>query len=118
MTTPFPTATITGYPRIGARREQKKALEAYWAGRIDAADFTRSVHTLRIDTYHRLAQLGLSEDYAIPATYSHYDHVLDTALAVGLIPSAPVTAPTRTLPAASSTTSPLLAEPRSALRWR
>ena len=89
MTTPFPTATITGYPRIGARREQKKALEAYWAGRIDAADFTRSVHTLRIDTYRRLAQLGLSEDYAIPASYSHYDHVLDTALAVGLIPSAP-----------------------------
>ncbi|RAE68961.1 5-methyltetrahydropteroyltriglutamate--homocysteine S-methyltransferase, partial [Burkholderia multivorans] len=29
-----------------------------------------------------------TEDYAIPATYSHYDHVLDTALTVGLIPSA------------------------------
>ena len=88
MTAPFPTATITGYPRIGARREQKKALESFWAGRIDAEDFARSVHTLRIGTYHRLAQLGLREDYAIPASYSHYDHVLDTALTVGLIPSA------------------------------
>ena len=32
-TVPFPAATITGYPRIGRRRELKKALEAYWAGR-------------------------------------------------------------------------------------
>ncbi|WP_208085611.1 hypothetical protein [Brevibacterium atlanticum] len=87
MTSAFPQATITGYPRIGARREQKKALESYWAGRIDAAEFTRAVHTLRIDTYHRLRALGLTEDYAIPVSYSHYDHVLDTALSVGLIPS-------------------------------
>ncbi|MGC3023034.1 5-methyltetrahydropteroyltriglutamate--homocysteine S-methyltransferase [Brevibacterium sp. FAM 24630] len=87
MTAPFPTATITGYPRIGARRELKRALESFWSGRIDADDFSRSVHTLRIETYHRLAGLGLSEDYAIPASYSHYDHVLDTALTVGLIPS-------------------------------
>lgn len=87
MTNTFPTATITGYPRIGPHREQKKALESFWAGRIDAAEFTQSVHTLRIETYHRLRQLGLREDYAIPASYSHYDHVLDTALSVGLIDS-------------------------------
>ena len=31
MTAPFPTATITGYPRIGAaRRELKRALESFW----------------------------------------------------------------------------------------
>ncbi|WP_181274780.1 5-methyltetrahydropteroyltriglutamate--homocysteine S-methyltransferase [Brevibacterium oceani] len=87
MTTEFPQATITGYPRIGPRREQKKALESYWSGRIDAAEFAQAVHTLRIDTYHRLHALGLTEDYAIPVSYSHYDHVLDTALSVGLIPS-------------------------------
>ena len=34
--TQFPTATILGYPRIGRGRELKKALEAYWAGRISA----------------------------------------------------------------------------------
>ena len=87
MTSPFPTATITGYPRIGPKREQKKALESYWAGRIDADEFAQAVHTLRVDSYHRLRQLGLREDYSIPASYSHYDHVLDTALTVGLIPS-------------------------------
>ena len=32
MTTPFPTGTILGYPRIGRRRELKKAVEAFWAG--------------------------------------------------------------------------------------
>ena len=88
MTTPFPTATITGYPRIGRRRELKTALERFWAGRIDADEFAQSVRAHRVQTYHRLAELGLTEDYAIPATYSHYDHVLDTALTVGLIPSA------------------------------
>lgn len=87
MTSTFPTATITGYPRIGPRREQKKALESFWAGRIDATVFAQSVHTLRLNTYHRLRELGLDEDYSIPASYSHYDHVLDTALSVGIIAS-------------------------------
>src|SRR5690625_2051138 len=49
---------------------------------------TCALPILRIGTYHRLAQLGLRENYAIPTSYSHYDHVLDTALTVGLIPSA------------------------------
>ena len=35
--TPFPAASLLGYPRIGRRRELKKAIEAYWAGTIDAA---------------------------------------------------------------------------------
>ena len=35
--TDFPTGTILGYPRIGRRRELKKAVEAFWAGRIDEA---------------------------------------------------------------------------------
>ncbi len=39
MTAPaFPTGTILGYPRIGRRRELKRAVEAFWAGRIDAAE--------------------------------------------------------------------------------
>lgn len=88
MTTPFPAATITGYPRIGRRRELKTALESLWAGRIDTGEFAQTTRSLRVQTYHRLRELGLTEDYAIPATHSHYDHVLDSALTVGLIPSA------------------------------
>ncbi|GAA1847539.1 hypothetical protein [Brevibacterium marinum] len=87
MTCTFPKATITGYPRTGPARELKTALESYWAGRIDSEVFSQSVHTLRLSTYHRLRELGLNEDYAIPASYSHYDHVFDTALTVGLVDS-------------------------------
>ena len=85
MTAPFPHATIEGYPRIGANRELKRALESYWAGRIDADTFRSTTRALRIDTYNRLRDLGLDEDYAIPADVAYYDQVLETALTVGLI---------------------------------
>ena len=86
MTTSFPTATIEGYPRIGANRELKRALESYWAGRIDAETFRTTARALRIDTYNHLRDLGLTEDYAIPADVAYYDQVLETALTVGLVP--------------------------------
>jgi hypothetical protein len=38
MSTPFPTGTILGYPRIGRRRELKRAVEAFWRGEIDAPE--------------------------------------------------------------------------------
>ena len=84
MTT-FPKATIEGYPRIGANRELKHALESYWAGRIDADTFRTTTRALRIDTYNHLRDLGLTEDYAIPADVAYYDQVLETGLTVGLL---------------------------------
>lgn len=81
----FPKATVEGYPRIGANRELKRALESYWAGRIDAQTFESAAHSLRLDTYHRLRDLGLTEDYAIPADVAYYDQVLETALTVGAV---------------------------------
>ncbi|WP_339017080.1 5-methyltetrahydropteroyltriglutamate--homocysteine S-methyltransferase [Corynebacterium hesseae] len=83
MTAPFPKATIEGYPRVGAHRELKRALESYWSGKIDAETFESAAHSLRLDTYARLKELGLTEDYAIPADVAYYDHVLETALTVG-----------------------------------
>ena len=85
MTT-FPKATIEGYPRIGANRELKRALESYWAGRIDAEMFRSTARALRVNNYNHLRDLGLTEDYAIPADVALYDQVLDTALTVGLVP--------------------------------
>ncbi|WKK60629.1 5-methyltetrahydropteroyltriglutamate--homocysteine S-methyltransferase [Corynebacterium sp. P3-F1] len=81
----FPKATIEGYPRIGANRELKRALESYWSGRIDADTFRTTTRALRIDTYNHLRDLGLTEDYAIPADVAYYDQVLETGLTVGLI---------------------------------
>ncbi|MFD6055079.1 5-methyltetrahydropteroyltriglutamate--homocysteine S-methyltransferase [Agromyces sp. NPDC060279] len=88
MTAPaFPAGTILGYPRIGRRRELKRAVEAYWAGRIDRAELERRTAELRSATRARLVELGLGgDDSAIPDSFAVYDQVLDTALAVGAVP--------------------------------
>ncbi|MEF3404155.1 5-methyltetrahydropteroyltriglutamate--homocysteine S-methyltransferase [Agromyces sp. CCNWLW203] len=90
MTTPapgFPNATILGYPRIGRRRELKRAVEAFWAGSITADDLEGEAAALRAATRERLASLGLARTgSAIPETFSFYDQVLDTAVAVGAVP--------------------------------
>lgn len=84
----FPQITIEGYPRVGAHRELKRALEAYWAGRIDEAEFTKQARALRLANYAKLAGLGLNEDYAIPADVAYYDQVLETALTTGVLHAA------------------------------
>ncbi len=83
--TAFPTFTIEGYPRVGANRELKKALESFWAGRIDEETFTSSAHSIRLENYARLRDLGLDQDYSIPADVALYDQVLETGVTVGLI---------------------------------
>lgn len=84
----FPEGTILGYPRIGRRRELKKAVEAFWAGRTDLAELETTAAGLRAATRERLAGLGLGRtDSAIPESFSFYDQVLDAAVAVGAIPA-------------------------------
>jgi 5-methyltetrahydropteroyltriglutamate--homocysteine methyltransferase len=84
----FPTGSVLGYPRIGPRRELKKALEAFWAGRTTADEVEAVAADLRRRTRARLAELGLATDApAIPSAFSFYDHVLDTAALVGAVPA-------------------------------
>lgn len=84
----FPAGTIIGYPRIGRRRELKKAVEAFWAGSITADEVESTAAGLRAATRERLAALGLGRtDAAIPESFSFYDQVLDAAVTVGAIPS-------------------------------
>lgn len=86
-TTPFASGTILGYPRIGANRELKRALEAHWAGRIDADELARTAKELRAATWQRLHNLGLAaDDASIPADFSYYDHVLDALVVTGALP--------------------------------
>ncbi|ORA39792.1 5-methyltetrahydropteroyltriglutamate--homocysteine S-methyltransferase [Mycobacterium aquaticum] len=81
--TPF-TATILGSPRIGPNRELKRAVERYWAGRIDRAELETVAATLRRDTWASLVAAGLD---SVPVnTFSHYDQMLDTAVLVGALP--------------------------------
>ncbi|HEX2357441.1 MAG TPA: 5-methyltetrahydropteroyltriglutamate--homocysteine S-methyltransferase [Micromonosporaceae bacterium] len=77
-------STILGYPRIGPRRELKRALESYWDGRSGRDELDATATELRAQTWRRLAGLGLP---ALPSnTFSLYDHVLDTAVMVGAVP--------------------------------
>jgi 5-methyltetrahydropteroyltriglutamate--homocysteine methyltransferase len=63
----------------------KFALEAYWAGQIDADELEATARTLRASNWKRADAAGID---AIPCgDFSLYDHVLDTAWALGAIPS-------------------------------
>ncbi|WP_043716722.1 5-methyltetrahydropteroyltriglutamate--homocysteine S-methyltransferase [Kutzneria sp. 744] len=82
--TPSSQATVHGYPRQGADRRLKKAVEAYWAGRIDADALLGTARELRLRNLVELRDAGVDE---IPSNYfSFYDHVLDTAWLLGAIP--------------------------------
>lgn len=83
----FPAATILGYPRIGRRRELKRAVERHWAGAVTEGELEQQTRELRRATRRRLADLGLGRrDSSIPESFSYYDQVLDAAVTVGAIP--------------------------------
>lgn len=87
-TTPaFPRGTILGYPRIGRRRELKRAVESHWSEKIDEQTLETQAAELRRETRERLAALGLGrDDSSIPESFSYYDQVLDAAVTVGALP--------------------------------
>ncbi|MGV0162005.1 5-methyltetrahydropteroyltriglutamate--homocysteine S-methyltransferase [Mycobacterium colombiense] len=79
------TATVVGSPRIGPKRELKRATEGYWAGRTSRADLEKVAATLRRDTWKGLLDAGLD---SVPVnTFSYYDQVLDTAVMLGALPA-------------------------------
>ncbi|HEU4362615.1 MAG TPA: 5-methyltetrahydropteroyltriglutamate--homocysteine S-methyltransferase [Mycobacterium sp.] len=81
---PF-TATVTGSPRIGPRRELKRATEGYWAGRTSRSELESIAAQLRRDTWSGLAAAGLD---SVPVnTFSYYDQMLDTAVLLGALPA-------------------------------
>ncbi|WP_336792651.1 5-methyltetrahydropteroyltriglutamate--homocysteine S-methyltransferase [Gordonia malaquae] len=83
-TSPF-TATVPGTARIGANRELKRAIEAYWAGRSDRAALESVAAVLRRDGWRQLLTAGLD---SIPVnTFSYYDQILDTAVLLGALPT-------------------------------
>ena len=80
---PF-TATVTGSPRIGPRRELKRATEGYWAGRTSRSELEQVAANLRRDTWSQLAAAGLD---SVPVnTFSYYDQMLDTTVLLGALP--------------------------------
>ncbi|PUB26302.1 methionine synthase (B12-independent) [Promicromonospora sp. AC04] len=85
--THLPQATILGYPRIGRRRELKRAVEAFWAGRTTTDDLEAIARDLRLSTARHLVDLGLDAgSAAVPGSFSYYDQVLDAVALLGAVP--------------------------------
>lgn len=78
-------ASNLGFPRIGAKRELKKALEEYWSGKRNEMELLATGRALRRD--HWLLQKELGLDHIPSNEFSLYDHVLDTIAMVGAIPA-------------------------------
>ncbi|MEK3722649.1 5-methyltetrahydropteroyltriglutamate--homocysteine S-methyltransferase [Paenibacillus sp. FSL H8-0034] len=77
-------SSALGYPRIGADREWKKALEAFWSGKLEEAEFHRQLQDIRLNHLRKQQEKGID---LIPVNdFSYYDHVLDTAAMFGIIP--------------------------------
>lgn len=77
-------AANLGFPRIGIKRELKKATEAYWRGDIDYAELRRAGAELRARHWLLQKQVGID---VIPSNdFSFYDQMLDMAAAVGAVP--------------------------------
>ncbi len=75
---------ILGYPRIGEKRELKKSLEQYWAGKIPAEALLLTAKEIRQKTWTMMKDAGVD---LIPSNdFSLYDQVLDMTCLVGAIP--------------------------------
>ena len=77
-------STTLGMPRIGPRRELKRATEAYWAGNLGAAELAEVARERRAASWQ--AQVDAGIDQIVSNDFSLYDQVLDTCCLVGAVP--------------------------------
>jgi 5-methyltetrahydropteroyltriglutamate--homocysteine methyltransferase len=77
-------STIPGFPRIGANRQLKWALEGYWSGKRTAAELELVARDVRRSNHALQVAAGL--DLVPVNDFSLYDQVLDTIALVGAVP--------------------------------
>ncbi len=73
-----------GYPRIGPKRELKKALEQFWKGEIKEQDLHAVAKDLRKQNWQTQKDNGV--DLISSNDFSFYDQVLDAICLLGAIP--------------------------------
>jgi len=73
-----------GFPRIGHKRELKKALESFWSGEIDGAELEARAAVLR--ERHWRIQQTCGIDLVPVGDFSLYDQMLDMSCTLGAIP--------------------------------
>ncbi|KAH9259855.1 hypothetical protein BASA82_001170, partial [Batrachochytrium salamandrivorans] len=78
-------ASNLGFPRMGAVRDLKKLVEAYWGNKITCDDLLAGAKALRA-THWQLQSQALTPGYVPSNDFAMYDHVLDHAFMFGVIP--------------------------------
>ncbi len=77
--------TYSGFPRMGLKRELKRALESHWRGESGAIALLDTARRLRRRHWQLAVDAGAD---VVPCNdFSLYDHVLDTAVLVDAIPA-------------------------------
>ena len=79
------TFHLSGYPRVGAKRELKFAVEAYWKGAKSEAELQETAAEIRRLNWATHKAAGA--DLVPVGDFSFYDHVLDLLCTLGGIPS-------------------------------
>ena len=69
------TFHLSGYPRIGAKRELKFAVEAFWKGAKSEAELQQVAADIRRANW--ATQKAAGADLLPVGDFSFYDHVLD-----------------------------------------
>jgi 5-methyltetrahydropteroyltriglutamate--homocysteine methyltransferase len=77
-------AHILGFPRIGAKRELKIALEQFWRGEISQAQLSTVGRQLRSQHWEWQHDAGL--DFVTVGDFTWYDSVLDLVAHLGCVP--------------------------------
>nr|WP_113867959.1 5-methyltetrahydropteroyltriglutamate--homocysteine S-methyltransferase [Brenneria salicis]NMN90093.1 methionine synthase (B12-independent) [Brenneria salicis ATCC 15712 = DSM 30166]RBP60488.1 methionine synthase (B12-independent) [Brenneria salicis ATCC 15712 = DSM 30166]RLM30102.1 5-methyltetrahydropteroyltriglutamate--homocysteine S-methyltransferase [Brenneria salicis ATCC 15712 = DSM 30166] len=74
-----------GFPRVGLRRELKKAQESYWAGNATQQELLTVGRELRARHWQQQKDAGV--DLLPVGDFAWYDHVLTTSLLLGNVPA-------------------------------
>ena len=74
-----------GFPRIGAQRELKRAVEAYWGGKLGASDLEQIGRDLR--AAHWRSQAAAGAQFVPVGDFAWYDHILEWTTLLGAVPA-------------------------------
>jgi 5-methyltetrahydropteroyltriglutamate--homocysteine methyltransferase len=77
-------SNVSGFPRIGAKRELKQATEGYWSGQRSQEELLETARSLRASNWKLQRDAGI--DLVPSNDFSFYDQVLDTLALVGAVP--------------------------------
>ena len=74
-----------GFPRMGAQRELKRSLEAYWGGKASQEDLLTTGKALRAQHWELQGKAGL--DTVPVGDFAWYDQILEWSTLLGVVPA-------------------------------